>query len=367
MRTQSTSASRPKRSSHPTAPATAPRHFAIVGAGMAGVVCARTLVQAGHEVSLFEKAARPGGRMASLQTPFGSFDAGAQYFTVRDARFEEVLATVPQVCRPWGANAIRVLDAAGRVAAASLPVSEPHWVACPGMEDLVTAWAQPLVQAGRLHTEQRVNSIEHDRVQARGWQVRTSTSDGGAQVFAGFDAVLLAQPAEHAAALLRTSNLDAGLAAAVADVRTAPCWTLMLAYPQAVRPGLTTLGPQWSAARSTHHRVAWLARESSKPRRSEVERWTVQASPEWSREHLHDDEQRVKGKLLKAFAEITGIHAEPDYAHAVCWEQAQTLEPLGCSHVWNAAEALGMCGDWCLGHRVEDAFISGLELALAVA
>jgi predicted NAD/FAD-dependent oxidoreductase len=26
---------------------------------------------------------------------------------------------------------------------------------------------------------------------------------------------------------------------------------------------------------------------------------------------------------------------------------------------------VGVCGDWCLGHRVEDAFISGLELALA--
>jgi predicted NAD/FAD-dependent oxidoreductase len=24
-----------------------------------------------------------------------------------------------------------------------------------------------------------------------------------------------------------------------------------------------------------------------------------------------------------------------------------------------------LCGDWCLGHRVEDAFVSGLELALA--
>jgi predicted NAD/FAD-dependent oxidoreductase len=23
-----------------------------------------------------------------------------------------------------------------------------------------------------------------------------------------------------------------------------------------------------------------------------------------------------------------------------------------------------LCGDWCIGHRVEDAFISGLELAL---
>ena len=53
----------------------------------------------------------------------------------------------------------------------------------------------------------------------------------------------------------------------------------MAAFPQAVRPGLTTLGPQWNAARSTHHRIAWLARESSKPGRNSIERWTVQASP----------------------------------------------------------------------------------------
>ncbi|MGP1628715.1 MAG: NAD(P)/FAD-dependent oxidoreductase, partial [Giesbergeria sp.] len=346
MRTRPTSTVRKKPAPTAGARVGASRRFAIVGAGVAGVACARTLVQAGHEVALFEKTPRCGGRMATLETPFGSFDAGAQYFTVRDARFEQTLATVPGLCRPWSANAVRVLDAAGRVAAASLPTSEPHWVACPGMESLVTAWAQPLTEAGCVHVGQRVVGIEHDSLQARGWQVRTESADGGAQVFAGFDAVLLAQPAEHAAALLRASHLDAGLAAAVADVRTAPCWTLMLAYPQAVRPGLTTLGPQWSAARSTHHRVAWLSRESSKPKRSGVERWTVQASPEWSREHLHDDPDRVKGKLLKAFAEITGIRAEPAYAHAVCWEQAQTLAPLGVSHVWNTAESLGMCGDW---------------------
>jgi hypothetical protein len=63
----------------------------------------------------------------------------------------------------------------------------------------------------------------------------------------------------------------------------------MLAYPQASQPGLTHLGPQWNAARSTHHRIAWLARESSKPGRSSIERWTLQASAEWSLEHLNDD------------------------------------------------------------------------------
>lgn len=366
MRSRPPTPSGHKPQKKPTADRSAPRKFAIVGAGMAGVTCARTLVQAGHDVSVFEKTQRPGGRMATLQTPFGSFDAGAQYFTVRDARFELALGTAQRLVRPWSANAVRILDAQGRVAAASSPPAEPHWVATPGMESLVEQWAAPLAGAGQLQMGQRVDSIEHDRMQPRGWQIRTTTSEGGSQVFAGFDGVLLAQPAEHAAALLRASSLDAGLAAAVADVRTAPCWTLMVAFPQAVRPGLTTLGPQWNAARSTHHRVAWLARESSKPQRTGVERWTIQASPEWSREHLRDDVDRIKGKLLKAFSEITGIRAEPAYAHAVCWEQAQTLQPLGFSHVWSPEESLGLCGDWCLGHRVEDAFLSGLELALAV-
>ena len=43
-----------------------------------------------------------------------------------------------------------------------------------------------------------------------------------------------------------------------------------------------------------------------------MERWTVQASPAWSIEHAEDDPQRVEAKLRKAFAEITGIRAEPE-------------------------------------------------------
>jgi renalase len=128
---------------------------------------------------------------------------------------------------------------------------------------------------------------------------------------------------------------------------------------------MSSLGPQWNAARSTHHRIAWVARESSKPQRGPIERWTVQASKEWSQEHLDDTPERVQAKLLKAFAEVTGIRAEPSYASVHRWHYAQTVRPLGQSHLWHAHARIGVCGDWCLGHRVEDAFISGLELALA--
>ena len=71
--------------------------------------------------------------------------------------------------------------------------------------------------------------------------------------------------------------------------------------------------------------------------------------------------------MLKAFAELTGIRAQPAYAQAHRWRYAKTLKPLGRPFLYSDSHALGTCGDWHLGHRVEDAFVSGLSLALALA
>jgi predicted NAD/FAD-dependent oxidoreductase len=172
----------------------------------------------------------------------------------------------------------------------------------------------------------------------------------------------------QAAYLLRQSGAPAaqfnGLAATEA-VTVAPCWTLMLAFPL-VQPGLGQMGPQWNVAQSTHHRIAWVARESSKPGRSPIERWTVQASAEWSQEHVQDDEARIEAKLLKAFAELTGIRAEPGFSQIHLWRYAKTLTPAGQAFFWDEQLGIGLCGDWLIGHRVEDAFVSGLSLALGI-
>jgi predicted NAD/FAD-dependent oxidoreductase len=168
---------------------------------MAGIACARTLVQAGHEVSLFEQDAEVGGRMASTASPFGSFDTGAQYFTVRDPRFEQALATTPGAARRWSANAVRVLDAHGQLSAPSLPHPNRTGSACPRWANCC-AWAAPLAAAGRLHTGTRVASLQRDSLEPTRWQLRTEGEAGSRQVHAGFDAVLLALPAPAAAALL---------------------------------------------------------------------------------------------------------------------------------------------------------------------
>jgi len=323
------------------------------------------LRQAGHNVTLFEKSRGLGGRMSTRASAFGSFDHGAQYFTVRDPRFELAIGTAPGVCKPWSANAVRVLDPNGRVIEAGLPGGERHWVATPGMNALVRAWGEPLTEDGNVLLETRATRIARDPLMKNGWQIHTEGSEGSAQVFAGFDQVVLAIPPVQASALLQASGLGE-LTEPLGAVQVDPCWTLMAAWPQAVQPGLITIGPQWNAARSTHHRIAWMARESSKPGRERIERWTVQASAPWSAEHVNDSPDRVKGKLIKAFAEITGIRVTPDLAEVHRWLYAKTAQPLGQSFVWSKAQGIGLCGDWCLGHRVEDAFVSGLELALAV-
>lgn len=94
------------------------RHIAVIGAGMAGITAARTLVQAGHRVSVFEKSKGAGGRMATRVTAYGGFDHGAQYFTVRDERFMKALNEVPgtqALCKPWSASSVQVRDPLGRV------------------------------------------------------------------------------------------------------------------------------------------------------------------------------------------------------------------------------------------------------------
>ena len=342
------------------------RHVAVIGAGIAGVVCARTLMQGGLKVTVFEKSAGAGGRMSTRRSEFGGFDHGAQYFTVRDARFAKAIESSPGLVRPWSANTVRILDELGRVVASALPPKESHWVATPGMNALVCHWAQPMLSADSLMLQTQVIRIEPDKLHPDLWQLQTEGPGDGARVHSGFDAVVLAVPSPQAQALLLSSQQARPLMQALAAVTVAPCWTLMLAFPQAIQPTLAHLGPQWNAARSTHHRIAWLARESSKPGRSPVERWTVQASPEWSERHLEDDAERVKAKLLKAFTEVTGIRAEPPYAEVHRWRYAQTTEPLGKSHAWNDESRIGLCGDWCLGHRVEDGFVSGLEMALKI-
>ena len=58
-----------------------------------------------------------------------------------------------------------------------------------------------------------------------------------------------------------------------------------------------------------------------------------------------------------------GLHGAPAYAAVQRWRYALADAPLGVAALWDADAGLGVCGDWCLGARVEAAYDSGRILA----
>src|SRR5215217_8598959 len=67
------------------------KSYVIVGAGLSGLAAARRLAGAGIRVTVLEKEDKVGGRMRTGRIEDGVFDYGAQFFTVRDESFGEMV------------------------------------------------------------------------------------------------------------------------------------------------------------------------------------------------------------------------------------------------------------------------------------
>ena len=113
--------------------------------------------------------------------------------------------------------------------------------------------------------------------------------------------------------------------------------------------------------------LAWICNDSRKPGRARGtgdDLWVVHAGPDWSRAHLEDPPAQVAPALMRAFAGLLGRALPPPaYATAHRWRFARVETPLGEPCLYDPAIGLGACGDWCLGPRVEAAYLSGQAMA----
>lgn len=298
---------------------------AIIGAGMAGLACAGRLAEAGLQPVIYDKSRGIGGRLATRRMGGLQFDHGAQYVTARHDGFAAVL---------------RDLQAQGAAAPWQDGSDGAHIVGVPGMSGLARAMAAGL----DVRQLAQVTAVRPD---AAGWAVHVGDT------WHSFDRVVLTVPAPQIAGLLGRHH---AISAELAEVRLAPCLTLMAAIDAP---------PAFVSRSEADDPLAWIAQDGSKPGRPQGKptTWVAQAGPDFSLRYLEDDTDSITARMLPLLCDKLGVAAgDVGLAAAHRWRYARVTVALGRPFA-QFGQTLYAGGDWCLGPRVEAAWISGDAIA----
>jgi len=315
---------------------------AVVGAGVAGLAAARSLADAGHGVTVFEKARGPGGRTATRREAERQFDHGAQYFTARDPAFRRHVRSWRHagVVAPWAPRLGRIA-ADGSLTSAS---GDDRLVPIPGMNALARHLGADL----GLRFRTRVDGLEQAD---GGWRLR---HDGDRDT-GSYDAVIVSAPAPQAADLVRAASPE--LAGQAAAVTFSPCLAVAVA-PAGKEPA------PFDAAFIADDVLAWTAADHSKPRRTGRPTWVLHATAEWSAARFDLEPDETIDALCDRFEALTGIALNRATAVFHRWRYARTTAPLTAGALIDESRLLVLCGDWCAGEsRVENAWQSGIAAA----
>jgi len=292
------------------------------------MTAARALHETGVSVTVFEKARGFGGRMNTRRSAQGLFDMGAQYFTARDPLFMTAV-------RRWCDEGVAVEWKGRIVESHGGPLlergGEVRYRGEPGMSRICRFLGADLT----VRFERRVTRIERRR---DAWFL---DNEGR------FDAVLVSAPASQSAQLLEP--VAPALAQRARTAAMVPCVALAILFEAPL-----SVGFQGAILRQGPLSWVWIDEDKA----------VLHAAPDWSQEHFDQPETETTATLLHALRALVGAGLPETVRVAQHgWRFARTVEALGVPYLWDPDLRIGACGDWCLGARIESAYLSGVEAA----
>jgi renalase len=305
----------------------------VVGAGLSGLVAARSLVASGVDVVVVDKGRSPGGRLATRRIGTATLDHGAQFFTVRTPAFQrQVDDWIRRDLVTVWANGFADDD------------GHPRYAATAGMNSL----AKDLAVGLDVRCSTMAFSV---RPRDAGWEV--AIDDGTSHAA---DAVIVSTPLPQAFALLA----DSGLPLDVSSMR--------LDYDRIIALLATldraSLIPPPGGLQAPVTDLAFVADNHAKGV-SATPAITVHAAPSWSEDHWDDDLDDLREALTGLVEPWLG-EASILESQVKKWRFAAPRSPWP-DPCWIAeGGSVVLCGDAFDGPRVEGAHNSGLAAAHAL-
>lgn len=327
----------------------------VVGAGVAGLACARDLAAAGRTVVVLERAHGVGGRCATRRIDGRPVDFGPVFLHGSEPEFLEAIHAAGEVAhlRDWP----ELVRGSGPPCQADAFAPGERRIA---LAEGVATFPESLSAGLDVRTGSTVRSISAD---AAGLSARIA---GGASALARD--LVLAVPVERARELVATIHVDSGEAEAATllldSVASLASLTVMAGYSPPVER------PEWDVVYPDDSRVLQLiSNETSKRHHGGSLVVVYQAHPAWSHRRLEAPRETWSAAMLEEAARILGSWAaHPTWATPHRWRHARVdpgseftqpiLVPLP------GGARLGLAGEvFAPGGGMEAAFMSGKRLA----
>ena len=307
----------------------------IIGAGMAGMAAARTLVNANLPVLVLDKGRGISGRMATRRWGDATFDHGAQYFSAKTTEFQTFVknAAVSAAIKEWWPD---IGDAV-----------HPRWIGASGMNAMPKLLEEniPILKSKQVV---RINENE------KGWEVQPEDDDT-----CQCSSLLVTIPAPQALQLLENSGITLE-ESPLPNIAYHPCLVVMARLDKV--SGIPAPG----GLKVDGGVLSWLADNFQKGI-SQTPSVTVHATPEFSYQHLDGDLQAAGQTMIEAATALITPAKVVDWQvhrwrYSLCHNRHD--EPF-----WKAGTRTPLLfgGDGFGMGNVEGAYISGIKMAEKIA
>jgi renalase len=305
----------------------------VVGAGIAGVACARELAAAGVPVQVRERGYVPGGRMASRTLAGRRVDLGASYLTCRSPEFGAVVESWAErgLIRPWTDRfAVRTDD----------------------------GWGESEAGPVRYGTPGGLRSLVEDLAAGLDVRLRSDVADVGPGPTVDGDpaaAVVLAMPDPQASDLLADELAEE--LAAVAGRESEPAFAIAAGWAERCWRDLD------GAFVCGDPELTWVADDGR--RRGDGAPVLVGHTTAAFAEPRLDRPEAAAQPALAALRRVLEIDRPPEWSYLQRWSLARPADPHDAPYQLGES-MVGLCGDGWGQPRVETAWASGRLLGRAL-
>lgn len=327
----------------------------IIGASISGLIAGKRLAEAGHDVTVIEKNRSLGGRLKTIRMDEMNLDVGLTHFDVQTNTFGSFVEKLEAegAVKKW-TKEFGLYD--GQELYHNDPNSDArqYYVGTNGLQSMAEQMSR-WVDIKSRETAGGITYIGPDRSKKRSWMINLTDIS----VFE-CDAVIIATSAVEAYGILQTAqNITAArrIIRYIDEVLYNSCYSLAATFDNEV--------PEWKGLKLEHSSVKWISNEASK-QDSEKAALVIQSTPQFFRKNAHKNEDEVKELLIAEAASVAGSWINrPKSTYLQSWKYFESRNPINeyFMELETDEAPLALIGDYLGGSSLENAFVSGYNLA----